>query len=66
MLCFSMKLENLQAAFAMFACYYNYCWRPGRLGNSGQKRPTATMVAGLTVHRWSFDELAEKVVCNRE
>ena len=40
-LCFSKKLENLEAAFAMFAAYYNYCWRTRKPGNSGQSRPTA-------------------------
>jgi transposase-like protein/IS1 family transposase len=61
-LCFSKKLENLQAAFAMFACYYNYCWRTRKPGKSGQKRPTAAMMAGITDHLWSFDELFEEVL----
>jgi IS1 family transposase len=61
-LCFSKKLENLQAAFAMFACYYNYCWRTRKPGKSGQKRPTAAMMAGITDHLWSFEELFEKVL----
>ncbi len=43
---FSKKLENLEAAFAMFACYYNWCWRTRTPGNSGQKRPTAAMRIG--------------------
>jgi transposase-like protein/IS1 family transposase len=61
-LCFSKKLENLEAAFAMFACYYNYCWRTRKPGKSGQKRPTACMMAGITDHLWSFDELFSTVL----
>jgi transposase-like protein/IS1 family transposase len=56
-LCFSKKLENLEAAFAMFVVYYNYCWQTRRPGKSGKKRPTAAMMAGLAGHVWSFDEL---------
>lgn len=55
-LCFSKKLRNLEAAFAMFAAHYNYCWRTRKPGKSGQKRPTAAMMAGLTDHLWGFDE----------
>ena len=46
-LCFSKKLRNLEAAFAMFAAYYNYCWQTRKPGKSGQKRPTAAMMAGI-------------------
>lgn len=56
-LCFSKKLENLAAAFAMFAAYYNFCWQTRRPGKSGKRRPTAAMMAGLAGHVWSFDEL---------
>ena len=38
-LCFSKKLKNLEAAFGMFAAYYNYCWQTRRPGKSGKKRP---------------------------
>jgi IS1 family transposase/transposase-like protein len=61
-LCFSKKLENLEAAFAMFAAYYNMCWRTRKPGKSGQKRSTAAMMAGITDHLWSFDELFETVL----
>jgi len=61
-LCFSKKLRNLECAFAMFACYYNYCWQTRKPGKSGQKRGTACMMAGLTGHVWSFDELFEAVL----
>ena len=46
----------------MFAAYYNSCsqtWKPGK---SGAKRPTAAMMAKLTGHVWSFDELFEAVL----
>lgn len=56
-LAFSKKLRNLEAAFAMFAAYYNFCWQTRKPGKSGQKRPTAAMMAKLAGHVWSFDEL---------
>lgn len=61
-LCFSKKLENLEAAFAMFACYYNWVWRTRKPLKSGKKRPTACMMAKLTGHVWSFDELFDAVL----
>jgi transposase-like protein/IS1 family transposase len=61
-LCFSKKLENLEAAFAMFAASYNYTWQTRMPGKSGKKRPTAAMMAGLTGHVWSFDELFAAVL----
>ncbi len=61
-LCFSKKLENLEAAFAMFAASYNYCWQTRMKGKSGKKRPTAAMMAGLAGHVWSFDELFAAVL----
>jgi IS1 family transposase/transposase-like protein len=66
-LCFSKKLRNLEAAFAMFAAYYNYCWQTRKPGKSGAKRGTAAMMAGLAGHVWSFDELFETVLsaCTR-
>ena len=54
---FSKKLENLEAAFAMFAAYYNFCWRTRKPNKSGKLRPTAAHMAGLTDHTWTFDEL---------
>jgi transposase-like protein/IS1 family transposase len=54
---FSKKLRNLEAAFACFAAYYNYCWRTRKPGKTGKLRPTAAMMAGLTDHIWTFDEL---------
>jgi hypothetical protein len=61
-LCFSKKLENLEAAFAIFACWYNFVWQTREKGNSGKLRPTAAMMAGLTSHVWSFDELFPEVL----
>jgi transposase-like protein/IS1 family transposase len=61
-LCFSKKLANLEAAFAMFAAYYNYCWQTRHKGTSGKKRPTAAMMAGLAGHVWSFDDLFDAVL----
>ena len=59
--CFSKKLRNLEAAFAMFAAYYNFCWQTRKPGNSGKLRSTAAMMAGIAGHVWSFDELFEAV-----
>ena len=61
-LCFSKKLENLEAAFAIFAASYNYCWQTRMPGKSGKKRPTAAMIAGLAGHVWSFDKLINAVL----
>ncbi|OYV82765.1 MAG: hypothetical protein B7Z73_16815 [Planctomycetia bacterium 21-64-5] len=57
--CCSKKTANLEAAFAMFAAYYNFCWQTRRPGKSGKLRPTAAMMAGLDGHAWSLDELFE-------
>lgn len=61
-LCFSKKLENLEAAFAMFAAYYNYVWQTRQKGTSGKKRATAAMMAGIAGHVWTFDELFDVVL----
>ncbi len=60
--CFSKKLANLQAAFAMFAAYYNFVWQTRKADNSGKKRQSAAVMAGLTDHVWSFDELFDAVL----
>ncbi len=60
--CFSKKLRNLDAAFAMFAAYYNYVWRTRKPGNTSKLRPTAAMMAGLTDHLWGFDEFFTEVM----
>lgn len=61
-LCFSKNLENLEAAFAMFAAYYNFCWQTREKGTSGKKRPAAALMAGLENHVWSFNELFRAVL----
>jgi transposase-like protein/IS1 family transposase len=60
--CFSKKLRNLQAAFGMFAAFYNFCWQTRKPGKSGKLRSTACMMAGLTGHVWTFDELFAAVL----
>jgi len=60
--CFSKKLRNLECAFAMFAAYYNYCWRTRKPGTSGKLRSTAAMMAGLSGHVWSFGELFDRIM----
>jgi transposase-like protein/IS1 family transposase len=60
--CFSKKLRNLEAAFAMFAAYYNYVWQTRKPGTTGKLRPTAAMLAGIEGHVWSFDELFAAVL----
>jgi len=54
--CFSKKLENLEAAFAMCAAYCNFCWQSRMPGTSGKQRPSAAMMTKLVGHAWSFDE----------
>ena len=61
-LCFSKKLENLEAAFSIFAAWYNFVWRTRTSDNSGKLRPTAAIMAGLTDHLWDFDELFAAVL----
>ena len=60
--CFSKKLRNLDAAFAMFAAYHNYCWRTRKPGKTGKNRPTAAMMARLTDRLWGFDEFFDAVL----
>jgi IS1 family transposase len=61
---FSKKLENLEAACAMFLAYYNFCWRtryPDGSGKPGKRRPPAAILAGVTDHVWTFKELFSEV-----
>jgi hypothetical protein len=48
---FSKKLANLEAAIALFLCYYNFCWRPGKM------RVTSAMAAKITDRFWAFADL---------
>ena len=64
---FSKKLENLEAACAMFMAYYNFCWRtryPDRSGRCGRRRPPAAMLAGVTDRVWKFPDLFDQVMEN--
>ncbi len=61
---FSKKLENLEAACAMFLAYYNFCWRtryPDDSGQCGRYRPPAAMLAGVTDRLWTFSDLFRTV-----
>ena len=63
--CFSKKLENHEAAIAMFVAYYNFVWRtrhPDKSGRPGKKRPTAAMMAKIVPDLWDFDRLYEEVI----
>ena len=61
---FSKKLDNLAAATALHFAYYNFCWRTrhnDQSGKSGQLRPTAAMMAGVTPRLWTFQMLFDEV-----
>ncbi len=47
----SRKIENLEAAVNLYMAYFNFCRRPGTM------KYTPAEAAGLTGHRWTFDEL---------
>ena len=50
---FSKKWENLEAAYALWFAYYNFCRRHQTL------RVTPAMEQGLTDHQWSVRELLQ-------
>jgi IS1 family transposase len=58
---FSKKLENLEAACAMFLCFYNFCWRTRLPLKSGRLRKPAAMAAGVADRLWSFDDMYDHV-----
>ncbi len=58
---FSKKLENLEAACAVFLAYYNWCWRT-RQPHGGRLRKPAAMNAGVVDTLWSFEELFDRVM----
>jgi len=58
---FSKKLENLDAACAMFLALYNFCWRT-RLPHGGRLRLPAAMAAGVVKSLSSFEELFDRVM----
>ena len=57
---FSKKLENLEAAVAVFLAYYNFCWR-SRDMEEGRRLPAA-MAAGVTDSLMSFEQLFDAVM----
>ncbi len=59
---FSKKIENLEAAVQLHLCYYNFCWRPREKGRSGKLRDAPAMMAGITDHVWTIDELYENIM----
>jgi IS1 family transposase len=57
---FSKKLANHTAAINVFVAYYNFVWRtryPDDSGKPGKLRPPAAMLAGVTDHLWTFEDL---------
>jgi IS1 family transposase len=58
---FSKKLENLEAACAMFLCFYNFCWRTRMPEKSGRYRKPAAMAAGVVGSLWSFEDMYDHV-----
>ena len=58
---FSKKLENLEAACAMFLAYYNFVWRT-RKPDEGKYRLPAAMAAGVVDTLMSFEDLFDAVM----
>ena len=59
---FSKKLENLEAAIAMFLAYYNFVWRTRKPGKSGRYRVPAAVAAGVIPNLWTFNDLFNHVM----
>ena len=59
---FSKKLDNLKASVSLFVVPHNFCWRPRENGNSGRLRPSPAVMAGITDHVWSIDDLFDNVI----
>ena len=57
---FSKKLENLEAACAMFLAYYNFVWGTRDIVE-GRTRLPAAMAAGVVNTLWSFEDLFDAV-----
>jgi IS1 family transposase len=57
---FSKKLENLEAACAMFLAYYNFVWRTRDAIDGGQRTPAA-MAAGVVKNLWSFERMYDEM-----
>jgi IS1 family transposase len=58
---FSKKLENQEAACAMFLAYYNFVWRT-RDEEDGGVRVPAAMAARVVNTLWSFEDLFDRVM----
>jgi hypothetical protein len=58
---FSKKLENLEAACAMFLACHNFVWRT-RKPEEGKCRLPAAMAAGVVDTLMSFENLFDAVV----
>ena len=58
---FSKKLENLEAAVAIFMVYYNWVWRTDGAPGGGL-RPPAAMLAKICSRLWKFPDMYEAVV----
>ncbi len=58
---FSKKLENLEAACAVFLAYYNFCWRTHDVVGKRTRLPAA-MEAGVIDTLWNFEELFDRVM----
>jgi IS1 family transposase len=59
---FSKKLENHEAACAMFLAYYNFVWRTRLPGKSGRYRVPAAMAAGVVSELWDFERLYDEIM----
>jgi IS1 family transposase len=58
---FSKKLENLEAACAMFLAYYNFVWRTYDVVGERTRVPAA-MAAGVVDRLMSFEDLFDAVM----
>jgi hypothetical protein len=59
---FSKKLENHEAACAMFLAHCNFYGRTRLPGKSGRYRLPAAMSAGIMDRLWSFEDLYDAVM----
>jgi len=60
---FSKKLENLEAACAMFLAYYNFVWRTHDVLGERTRLPAA-MAAGVVDRLMSFEDLFDAVMAD--
>jgi hypothetical protein len=52
---YSKKLANLRYSAALFACYWNFCWK-----HTATKKTPAQAI-GLTDHHWEIAELLNEI-----